>query len=63
MDSGVKAVESPCIGVCVLDEQNICEGCSRSEMEIARWRVMDEAEKRQVLTLSWERARAAGKVL
>ena len=63
MDSGVKAVESPCIGVCVLDEKDVCEGCSRSAAEIAKWSVMDEAEKRQVLTLSWERARAAGKVL
>lgn len=36
---------SPCIGVCRLDLRGYCEGCLRTGEEIARWRVMDDAER------------------
>lgn len=46
-------VKSPCISVCALDEEDICEGCYRSAQEITEWSVMGDEGRRQVL----ERAR------
>ncbi|NNC54800.1 MAG: DUF1289 domain-containing protein [Pseudomonadales bacterium] len=58
-----EAVASPCIGVCVLDRNNICQGCFRSSEEIACWTRLSRAQQQQVITLSWRRARDSGKVL
>ncbi len=38
-------VESPCVGICVVDEEDICEGCGRSMDEIAGWLRMNNAER------------------
>ena len=56
-------VESPCIGVCVLGVDDICEGCFRSADEITHWSAYDNRQKREVVRLSWERARAANRLL
>lgn len=43
-------LESPCIGVCtVAPARGVCRGCLRTIDEIARWRAMDDAERRRVL--------------
>lgn len=42
-------VKSPCIGVCSLDEQDLCIACKRSGMQIAEWGIYTPAEKREVL--------------
>ncbi|HEX5693317.1 MAG TPA: DUF1289 domain-containing protein [Arenimonas sp.] len=39
------AVLSPCIGVCVLDEQGLCEGCHRTGAEIAGWSQMNDEQR------------------
>ncbi len=56
-------VESPCIGVCLLGADDICEGCFRTADEITNWRDYDNAQKRDVIRLGWERARAANRLL
>ncbi|GGC84527.1 DUF1289 domain-containing protein [Halopseudomonas salina] len=56
--SGV--VASPCIGVCALDERDICTGCQRSAVEITQWFRMNEEQRREVLARCEERARAQG---
>jgi hypothetical protein len=48
------AIASPCINVCRI-EGGICAGCARTLDEIARWRQMSAAEKRQVLAAVAER--------
>ena len=40
-----RAVLSPCVGICALDEQGLCEGCHRSAGEIARWPQMNDDER------------------
>ncbi|PWK92812.1 hypothetical protein BV497_00350 [Fulvimonas soli] len=40
---------TPCIGVCRLDPRGYCIGCLRSGEEIARWRGMDDAERRRYM--------------
>jgi len=40
-----RAVLSPCVGICSLDEEGLCEGCHRSSAEIARWSQMNDDER------------------
>ena len=58
-----KPVASPCIGVCALDEGDICEGCFRSADEITDWCALDRESKREVLGRCAERRAASGLVL
>ena len=32
-----KEVPSPCVSICVLDDEDICQGCFRSAREITDW--------------------------
>ncbi len=48
-------VKSPCISVCVLNEEDICEGCYRSVEEITEWSRLDNDAKRQVMQSVRER--------
>lgn len=41
-------VPSPCTNICILD-QNMCTGCGRTVDEIARWPVMSEHEKKEIV--------------
>jgi predicted Fe-S protein YdhL (DUF1289 family) len=43
-------IESPCIGVCQLEEdKEVCAGCHRTLAEIAAWPRLTDEEKRYVL--------------
>ena len=53
-------VQSPCISVCSLDENDVCLGCFRDLSEIGAWGKMDDAEKRDVLSRAAVRERASG---
>ncbi len=48
-----KPVPSPCVGVCALDENDLCIACQRSGVEIAEWGVYSREEKLVV----WEKIR------
>ena len=60
---GERPVASPCVQVCALDDEDICIGCQRNVAEITRWSRMDNAERREVLTLCHARAKAKGVLL
>jgi predicted Fe-S protein YdhL (DUF1289 family) len=49
--SPYKAVLSPCVGICTLDAQGLCEGCHRSAGEIARWSQMSDDERLRLMTM------------
>jgi predicted Fe-S protein YdhL (DUF1289 family) len=49
MTSTFRAVLSPCIGVCMLDEGGLCMGCHRTPGEIARWLQMDDDERLRLM--------------
>ncbi len=49
MYSPLRAVLSPCIGICTLDGQGQCEGCHRTTAEIGRWSQMSDAERLHVM--------------
>jgi predicted Fe-S protein YdhL (DUF1289 family) len=55
-----RPLASPCVNICALDDDDICSGCQRSAAEITCWSRLDNDERRRVLALSVERARAKG---
>ena len=55
-----RPVRSPCVSICALDDDDICLGCQRTVSEITGWSRMDNTERRAVLELCHERARASG---
>ena len=60
MTASFRAVLSPCVGVCALDDDGLCRGCLRTTAEIARWSQMNDDERlrlmEQVLPLREARA-------
>ena len=51
------AVGSPCVSVCRMGADGLCEGCWRSLDEIAEWSGLDDAERRVVWQRLAQRAR------
>ena len=49
MNFGVRAVQSPCIGVCTLNDEGLCDGCLRTGDEIAGWLAMDDAQREHLM--------------
>lgn len=41
--------ESPCVKVCVMHPAGLCAGCLRTGEEIAGWRAMSPAARREVM--------------
>ena len=54
--------QSPCISVCLLDDNDICVGCYRSADEIADWFMADPDGKREILSLARKRAEEASTI-
>ena len=52
-------VRSPCIGVCQLDDANLCTGCHRSVDEIAEWGLAGTSRREQIRRNAAERQRLA----
>ena len=51
--------KSPCISICVLDDQDICQGCFRSAGEITDWFMASRVEKQDILDRAIERLKAS----
>ncbi|GMU43783.1 MAG: hypothetical protein AMXMBFR25_17690 [Lysobacterales bacterium] len=41
---------SPCIGVCTLDANGLCEGCLRTSAEIGAWGSLPDHERRRIMS-------------
>ena len=52
--------ESPCISICSLDHNDVCEGCFRTGNEIVDWFTADDDRKREILEASTQRRQDAG---
>ncbi|MEH6550935.1 MAG: DUF1289 domain-containing protein [Pseudomonadales bacterium] len=50
-----KSPQSPCVSICVLNEEDICVGCYRSSDEIIRWSGCTDEQKTEVLSNSQQR--------
>lgn len=44
-------LDSPCIGICALDDEDYCLGCRRHIGEIAAWPRLDADQRRHILAL------------
>jgi len=55
--AGEAPLPSPCVSICVLNNDDICVACYRTGDEISRWGRMSNIEKREVYTLMHERAK------
>ena len=53
---------SPCISVCVLDDDDVCMGCYRSASEITDWFMATDDQKREVLHRARERMQAGSNI-
>lgn len=51
--------ESPCISICYLDQNDVCEGCFRTGNEIVDWFTADDDRKREILEASAQRRKDA----
>lgn len=49
MSSFVPAVLSPCVGVCQMADDGLCDGCFRTVHEIAGWLQMSDAQRRRLM--------------
>ena len=53
-DTVSETISSPCIGVCVLDDNidysnRYCRGCLRAEHEVVNWINYSEAERKAIM--------------
>lgn len=44
-----QALRSPCVALCKLDENEICQGCHRTIDEILSWSTASDCEKKQII--------------
>jgi predicted Fe-S protein YdhL (DUF1289 family) len=58
MQTPYRAVLSPCVGICSLDAQGLCEGCHRTTAEIARWSQMNDDERLHLMDVVLPRREA-----
>lgn len=58
MNHSFRAVLSPCIGVCSLDDHGLCQGCHRSSTEIAHWLQMNDDERLHLMEVVLPRREA-----
>lgn len=57
--SDLGPAKSPCVHVCILDDDDICTGCFRSGMEISQWGRMAPVQQHAVLERCKERELAS----
>lgn len=55
-----RAVLSPCIGICTIDDDGFCKGCHRTRDEIAHWPLMNDDARLRLMEDVLPR-RAAGR--
>lgn len=48
-------IQSPCRGICQVDERGFCKGCMRSRDERFNWQRFTDTEKQDVLRLCRQR--------
>jgi predicted Fe-S protein YdhL (DUF1289 family) len=49
MNAPFRAVLSPCVGICALDDDGLCVGCLRSSAEISSWSRMNDDERLRLM--------------
>lgn len=55
--------KSPCISICVLDDQDVCQGCFRTGSEITDWFMASSDEKKQIIENAKDRLRDSNTIV
>ena len=50
-----QSVNSPCINICELADNNICIGCYRSMEEIASWSYANNEQRLDIIAIAQQR--------
>lgn len=53
-----RPLKSPCVSVCVLNDDDVCVGCYRTGQEITDWGGYTNEQRREVLVKVNERGKA-----
>jgi len=53
----IQTVQSPCVSICALDDDDVCMGCYRTGMEISQWGNLNAEKQRLVVKRSQHRMR------
>lgn len=48
MTSSIEGIDSPCIGVCAMNDAGFCEGCFRTLEEITQWWNMEDVRRQAI---------------
>lgn len=51
------SISSPCVSICVLNDEDVCTGCYRTVDEIREWLLMNDQERLEVLEKCAQRGR------
>ena len=54
---------SPCVDICVLNDEDVCIGCYRSAQEITDWSQLDNAGRWRIIDKVRERRKNDGALL
>ena len=54
--------KSPCISICVLDDDDVCQGCYRNAQEITDWSMASDDQKRNILKVANDRMQASNPI-
>jgi len=49
MPASPEPPESPCVGVCTMDDEGFCMGCFRTLSEIAQWGTLSAEEQWEIV--------------
>lgn len=52
-------VRSPCVSICVLSDDDICQGCFRNAQEITDWFMSTNEDKQAILERAAQRRQAS----
>lgn len=55
-------INSPCISVCLLDDDDVCVGCYRTAEEITDWFMADDEGRMEIIGRCKERMKAANTI-
>ena len=54
--ANLEPVESPCVSICRLDENDVCVGCFRTATEIGQWLSYSAEQRSDIMKQLPERA-------
>ena len=48
--SKIEVINSPCVGVCQYNNEEVCSGCFRTVEEISQWTKISEEEREKIMS-------------